>query len=199
MVAARAESPAKASRREVVLDAALALFAQKGYEATPVPEIARAADLSIGGLYRYYKGKDQLVNAVYQRSKKRLGAWLAEGLTEERGIRKKFRHLWNRMDSFSRSHPMDFQFLELHNHSAYLDRRSRQVEKEVQQPCLDFIREAQKAGEMRPMEMSLVMSIFMGVYLGYFRAVQAGEIENPAKAQRESEEAAWRAVARNPV
>ena len=41
--------------------AGLALFAVKGYEATPIDEIARRANLAVGTFYQHYRSKRQLL------------------------------------------------------------------------------------------------------------------------------------------
>jgi AcrR family transcriptional regulator len=54
-------------RREV-LEAALTLFAQQGYDATSMQEIAQAAEFGVGTLYRLFPGgKEELYLALKQR------------------------------------------------------------------------------------------------------------------------------------
>ncbi|MBI2902310.1 MAG: TetR/AcrR family transcriptional regulator [Candidatus Methylomirabilis oxyfera] len=54
-------------RHEQICDAALRLFARKGYHQTSVREIAEAADLSVGALYNYIKTKEDILLLVYHR------------------------------------------------------------------------------------------------------------------------------------
>jgi AcrR family transcriptional regulator len=51
--------------REHILDTALGLFIEKGYDATTMREIAAAADCSLGLAYRYFARKEDLVLALY--------------------------------------------------------------------------------------------------------------------------------------
>jgi AcrR family transcriptional regulator len=44
--------------------AALALFGEKGYEGASVEEIARRADLAVGGFYQHFRSKRQLLLAL---------------------------------------------------------------------------------------------------------------------------------------
>lgn len=53
--------------RERLLDIALRLFAQHGFEATTMRDIADAAGLSLGATYRHYARKEDLVLALYAR------------------------------------------------------------------------------------------------------------------------------------
>lgn len=54
--------------REHILDTALGLFIEQGYDATTMREIAAAAECSLGLTYRYFARKEDLVLALYQRT-----------------------------------------------------------------------------------------------------------------------------------
>jgi AcrR family transcriptional regulator len=60
-------TPKAEATRQRILDAALTLFATKGYEATTMRDIAAAAECSLGLTYRYFVRKEELVLALYQR------------------------------------------------------------------------------------------------------------------------------------
>ena len=53
-------------RRQQILDAALEVFAHKGYTAATIPEIAKAAGLAAGTIYIYYPSKRELFVAVIE-------------------------------------------------------------------------------------------------------------------------------------
>ncbi|MFO0680886.1 MAG: L-tyrosine/L-tryptophan isonitrile synthase family protein [Sandaracinus sp.] len=57
-----------------VLEAATALFAEKGYEATGFAEIARRAEVSVGLACRYFPTKEHLALALYDRLATELAA-----------------------------------------------------------------------------------------------------------------------------
>ncbi len=54
------------NRREAVMDAAARLFAEQGYRATTVRDIASAAGMLPGSVYYHFKSKDALLLAVYR-------------------------------------------------------------------------------------------------------------------------------------
>jgi AcrR family transcriptional regulator len=56
----------KEARPAELLDAALALFVEKGFAATRSEEVARAAGVSKGTLYLYFPSKEELLKAVIQ-------------------------------------------------------------------------------------------------------------------------------------
>jgi AcrR family transcriptional regulator len=56
----------KQARPQELLDAALALFAEKGFAAARSEEVAARAGVSKGTLYLYYPSKEELLKAVIQ-------------------------------------------------------------------------------------------------------------------------------------
>jgi AcrR family transcriptional regulator len=51
-------------RRKEILDAALAVFAEKGYHAANVSDVAAQAGVSQGTIYWYFESKDELLTAA---------------------------------------------------------------------------------------------------------------------------------------
>jgi TetR/AcrR family transcriptional regulator len=77
-------SPTKRERRKEarpgeLLDAALALFVEKGFAATRVEEVAARAGVSKGTLFLYFPSKEELFKAVVRETiAGRFGEWNEE-------------------------------------------------------------------------------------------------------------------------
>ncbi|GAC1448467.1 MAG: TetR/AcrR family transcriptional regulator [Ktedonobacteraceae bacterium] len=54
-------------KRDALLEAALALFAERGYEATSIEEIAHHAGVAVGGFYQHFASKRQLLLVLMDR------------------------------------------------------------------------------------------------------------------------------------
>lgn len=62
------EAASKGARtRTHILDTALLLFREHGFEATSMRAIAQAAGVSVGNAYHYFESKEHLVQAFYER------------------------------------------------------------------------------------------------------------------------------------
>ena len=48
-------------KRQAILDAALSLFGQRGYENTSISDIAEAAEVAVGGFYQFFASKRQVL------------------------------------------------------------------------------------------------------------------------------------------
>ena len=59
----------KAARtRSAIIDAALRLFRERGYDATTMRAIAAEAGVSVGNAYYYFASKEQLIQGFYDRA-----------------------------------------------------------------------------------------------------------------------------------
>ena len=56
----------KSEKRQRILDAALHVFAQKGFYNTKVSEIAREAGVADGTIYNYFKSKDDILILLFE-------------------------------------------------------------------------------------------------------------------------------------
>ncbi len=67
----RSKSPTHNPRPPIksrILDEALALFAEKGYEGTTVQQLARAVGIRASSLYSHFRGKKAIFRAVFARA-----------------------------------------------------------------------------------------------------------------------------------
>ncbi len=65
-------------RVAALMDAGAELFAEKGYEATTMTEIASRAGAAIGSLYQFFPSKEALAEALFNRFAERAAASFAQ-------------------------------------------------------------------------------------------------------------------------
>src|SRR3954453_23288460 len=75
--AARPADSTRSEKREAILRAAIDVFAERGFFNAQVADVARAAGVAAGTVYLYFKGKDDLLVSIFERS-------MREGLTKGR-------------------------------------------------------------------------------------------------------------------
>src|SRR5690349_1349111 len=73
----------RAAARTRLVDAALQLFASRGYSATSVDAIAEAAGVSVGLLYYHFADKHSLLRAIFERSLADVGSTFAAADAEK--------------------------------------------------------------------------------------------------------------------
>lgn len=65
---ALAARPDKADRRDAILRAAITTFAARGFFNAQVADVARTAGVAAGTVYLYFRGKDDLLISIFERT-----------------------------------------------------------------------------------------------------------------------------------
>jgi AcrR family transcriptional regulator len=68
--------------KQLIVDTAVRLFREQGYEKTTMRSIAQAAGVSVGNAYYYFPSKDHLVQEFYRRIQDQHSAGCADALAE---------------------------------------------------------------------------------------------------------------------
>jgi AcrR family transcriptional regulator len=184
-------------KREAILQAALELFAERGFHGTAVPAIAERAKVAAGTIYRYFDGKEALVNSLYQRYKGALGAYLLGEFPYSGTPREQFHHFFTRSMAFARKERLAFQFLEAHHHRPYLDEQSRAAEERVLEPARMFFQQTERLRVTRPAPAEALGAIVWGSIVGIVRAQWEGHLQLDDKVEAAAEEAVWDAIRRH--
>ncbi len=77
--------------RERILNAALHLFAEKGFDETTMRDIAAAAGMATGAAYYYFRSKEELVMALYVRSSDVKRTFLPDAIAKSSDLKKRLR------------------------------------------------------------------------------------------------------------
>jgi TetR/AcrR family transcriptional regulator, fatty acid metabolism regulator protein len=95
-VASGEVSETKGSKRDRILEAAVVVFAHKGFHHARIAEIAGEADVASGTIYLYFKNKDDILISLFEESLDRITRELAAELVKIDDPREKLRHFISR-------------------------------------------------------------------------------------------------------
>ena len=182
-------------KRTRLLDAALDLFETRGFDGVAVPEIAAKAGVAVGSVYRYFPGKEALVNALYRHWKGVYNALVLAPLPPGLEVRDQFTTYWQRMMQFAQSHPRAARFMDLHHHAPYLDAESLAAGRLYREAAEAFIAAAREAGAIRDIDPILAVALMWGAAVGLTKFAGQGALAFGAATAVQLEEALWRAIA----
>jgi len=124
------------SKREDIIQAALQLFIQQGYEQTTITQIMKAANVSKGGMYHHFESKEEILDVVIHHlideDMKRYSAMIAN---EEMTAIEKFNALFTLNDNRPQ-HVVEAMEYTIRHPNSLFDYRTRELSKERSIPCL---------------------------------------------------------------
>ena len=124
---ARAGTTAEDGRKdpkERILDAAIELFAEKGFDGTGVREIAASADVNLAMINYYYGSKLKVLQAIMEKVLKGLSDGLVACIRPEMGIEERVEQYFRSAVGLMRNNPKLVRVALAHIH---LDHRFREL------------------------------------------------------------------------
>lgn len=186
--------PARGQRtQERIEQVSLALFAEKGVERTTIGDIARAAGIAEGTIYRHYPSKEELVWQLFSRNYLSLAERLERLQAAHQGLRAKLAAMIGLFCSLYEHDPDMFRFLLLVQHGQ-LERVTAQMHTPVT-VLKAAIEAAMARGEIPRRDPQLATAMVLGIVLqvAVFRVY--GRIEQPLDSYAaQLTESAWRAL-----
>lgn len=81
-----ADTPQHDSRRRQILDAARKVFARQGFHSASMQTICAEAKMSPGGVYRYFRSKEEMIAAIAEEQRQHAMSHLSGIWSGERGL-----------------------------------------------------------------------------------------------------------------
>ncbi len=152
--------------RERILDVALSLFRERGYEATTMRMIATEAGVSVGNSYYYFPTKEHLVQAFYWRMHVERMEACQEGLAEERNLRARLRLVMRcRLDVVGPYHAVSGTLFRSAADPASPLNPFSEASAQTRQASIDFLRDVVTGSDTRlPRDVAPTLPYLLWVY-----------------------------------
>ncbi|MDF2626711.1 MAG: Transcriptional regulator, TetR family protein [Symbiobacteriaceae bacterium] len=184
----------KEEKRAVILGAALELFADRGYHATNVPNIAERAGISVGTLYHYFDSKEKVVNELYRKLKREMMDAFWTDFPAEAAPVEQFRAFWQRGVAFAEANRLAFTFLEFHHHAPYLDDESRSVQKRAAGLEARLFEAGRRAGAVQKMPDAVLSAFIGGALVSLIKSAWDGQIPLTPAVVEQAAARCWDAI-----
>lgn len=182
-------------KKDKIIEAALILFADRGFHGTNVPAIAKLANVGTGTIYRYFKSKEELVNAVYQKSANQLYESISLQFPTDESIFKQYLFIMERFIQFAKENKKAFIFIETHNHADYLDQISIIQMQKLEKFLCVFLEKGVNAGQLRSdIACEALIAIVYGAYVAIFKRIEAGVIRDSKELEQGFIQSGWDAI-----
>lgn len=186
-------SPAETETRTRILKAALRLFARRGYDGTTTRDLAEAADVAEGTLFRHFPNKKAILVEVATQGWVEILTDLLTELSEmgsykavAQVMRRRMLHLHQNADM------LRVCFMEAQFHADLRDRIQSEVIAKMTDVAEVFFQTAMDQGIYRPMNPKTVARVFLGMFAvaGFSQSTIMGPDASPSEMQQMAEEMA---------
>jgi len=143
--------------------AAVALFAARGFDGVSIADIALAAGVSQGALYRHYPSKDELAWALFSTAYLAMTAELDQIRAERDGFESRLAAMIGRFCALYDDDPAQFRFMLLAQHN--LLARLAEGTRTPVEAVLDCLKDGIKSGQLAAIDPALGTAAIMGVVL----------------------------------
>ena len=150
-------------KRGDILKAGLRLFDDQGFHATSMSEIAETAGVGTGTIYRYFDGKDDLVDQLYEEARDEAHrSILSMGFDEEASVRERLYTTWQAVIRNYIECPRLYRFILQYESSAYLRRTQRAQPEDLRSPFQEIYWDGVEQGLFPDLPQSVYSSFFTG-------------------------------------
>lgn len=183
------------SKRQDILEAALLLFAERGFDGTTVPMIADTAKVGAGTIYRYFENKEYLGNVLFQETVEILSETLKKDFPDANAsIQEQFRHFFRQINKFAHFNIHALYFIDSHCNARFLDEKSNSMFEDF----LDFLRIVILRGQEQkiicPLDADALIAIIYGAYVQVFKIIRFGVVNESKQLIESVEECCWNAI-----
>lgn len=171
--------------RDQILDVAEGVFARKGFHEASLREIAELAEYSVGAVYGFFSGKDELYREIFLRRAVVFMSGMKEILSSSRSPQRQLRELAEWQVEFFRRHP-EYGRLVLRSGAiasaltgAPSDAGILANFRQAQEMQADLFRRGQREGTFKPGDPRLLARMFSGLVSAFQASELTGEGPQP--------------------
>lgn len=185
--------------RDIILDASLHLFAQKGFFQTSLVDISARAQLSKTSLYKHFQNKEAIADALYNDLTERLEQTLAEIHENSSTSIGCLRSIVEFLLDLTEQAPDVSRLLFCPKDMGLLTNKSSTELFPAYQRMVSIFKEGMNSGELEPTNAKLAYCTFMGSLAYVIQLYLEGDLAAPlAQHHGEIWYPVWRALGKNP-
>jgi TetR/AcrR family fatty acid metabolism transcriptional regulator len=154
-------------RKLQIVEAAMKVFARKGFDAARMEDIAQEAGLSIGGVYWYFKGKDDVIVGIMQAIIDADVKALRELLGAPGTVRDRLsQYVLATIEEAIETAPLSYELYGLALRDTKVRKHIRSFFTAYRDVLAEFVRQGIQRGELRDVDANLAATTFAALYEG---------------------------------
>lgn len=182
------------TKREQIVNAALKLFCENGFQQTSTANISKEAGVATGTLFLYFKSKDELINELYKECKQQMAEKLFKDLPVNEGTHAVLKQIWGRAIEWGLTDKRAFQFTHMCKASPIITEATKEELASSHGFAMNLLSDAMKKGELTKMDEGMFFSLFDGLYNSTINYLIQTNLKNKKKIIDQSFEIFWKGI-----
>jgi len=149
-------------KKQAALEATLELIAEQGFHGTPMSQIAQKANIGVGTIYRYFSGKEELINELYIFIKKRMADTILRNYGKDKPVRESFNEVLNEIICYMAANPTELSFHEQYANSPLITQATKAQGVQIMEPIEDLFQRARAENLMKELPDDILFTMVAG-------------------------------------
>lgn len=184
------------NKKVAVLKATLELISEQGFQGTPMSQIAQRANIGVGTIYRYFSGKEDLINALYIEVKTRLAQYTLRNYSESRDVHVSFLLLLRNIADYFIENPAELLFIEQYANSPLITAATYEEGLRMFVPVNNLFERAKKEKLLKELPMEMLSTLAYGATISLVKLWLFGKIKLDESTLDGGVDAIWDAIKR---
>ncbi|BDM65533.1 TetR family transcriptional regulator [Shewanella sp. NFH-SH190041] len=183
------------SKKQAILQAALPLFVERGFDATSTAMLAQQAGVATGTLFHHFANKDAVLAALFISTKQEFADHM-QAFSPVGEFAQQLQQLWDRAIEWSLANPLKQQFFQHYCLSPALPQALRdRAMFDILGFLAEHLRQGQASGELSHWPLTLLLHYCHGQYLASSQLfVQQPQLWQQADYRLGSFQLLWQAI-----
>lgn len=186
-----------ADKKSAILKSVLKLVNRQGFYHLNMKNIAQEAHVAAGTIYLYFKGKEDLINALYAMIMQEFNSYVLTNYSEQKTVKANFYGMIQDAVTFYLKHPDHFSFVEQYTYAPFLFKENQEQNFALLLPIYKLMNLGKKEGIVKPVEDSILLAIIHGSLNTIIKLHLAKKTNlKSEKTRKEFYDAVWLAIAK---
>jgi AcrR family transcriptional regulator len=184
------------NKKAAVLQAALGLLSEQGFQGSPMSQIAQRANIGVGTIYRYFSSKEDLINDLYIDVKTRLAQHILGNYSASRDVHASFLVLLRNIVDYFIENPAELIFMEQYANSPLITAATREEGLRMFAPVNHLFARAKDENLLKELPMEMLSTLAYGSTISLVKLKLFGKVKLDGATIDAGVDAIWDAIKR---
>lgn len=149
-------------KKSAILKSVLKLVNREGFYHLSMKKIAEESNIAAGTIYLYFKGKEELINALYDLAISEFNNTVIAAYNDEASIKDNFFGMMDSAIQFYIQHPDHFSFIEQYTYAPFLFKENREQNFTLLRPIFKLFIQGKKVKQIKNLPNEILIAHIHG-------------------------------------